>query len=141
MAVTLKSWQQAFLISAVVGAFFSALLLASYIGTSIASKKKEIGILRAVGARGSDIYAIFFYEALAICLIDVLLAIGLGYLVAYFLNTTFIASLGFSAVLFTLHFRQIILVLALALGVGVFASFFPCFRIAKKKPIDSINRR
>ena len=40
-------------------AVFAALLLMNFISTSINYKKREIGVLRALGARGSDIFGIF----------------------------------------------------------------------------------
>lgn len=51
---------------------FVALLLLNFITISIGRKKKEIGILRAIGARGVDIFKIFFCESgviVGICLI------------------------------------------------------------------------
>jgi ABC-type antimicrobial peptide transport system permease subunit len=47
----------------IVFAVFSALLLLNYITTSVSYKKKEIGILRAIGARGLDVVGIFTKEA------------------------------------------------------------------------------
>ena len=41
-------------------AVFSSFLLMNFISTSISYKKREIGILRAVGARSSDVFKIFF---------------------------------------------------------------------------------
>ena len=66
------------LIFGIVGgvlAGLSALLLFNYISVSISDKRKEIGILRAVGARGSDVFKIFICESIMIAVICGILAI------------------------------------------------------------------
>ena len=67
-------------------AVFSGLMLLNFISTSISNKQKEIGILRAVGARGSDVFKIFFSEAAIICLICVALSIVLSGVGCYIFN-------------------------------------------------------
>jgi hypothetical protein len=67
---------QVFLYVGIGFALFSALLLMNFIATSISYKKREIGILRAVGARSSDVFKIFFSEALIIALINFTLSVA-----------------------------------------------------------------
>ena len=55
-------------------AIFSMLLMSNYIAVSISYKKREIGILRAVGAKSSDVFSIFFSESLIIALINFFLS-------------------------------------------------------------------
>ena len=55
-----------FLVLGIILALFSTLLLSNFISISIANKQKEIGILRAVGARGADVFKIFISESLVI---------------------------------------------------------------------------
>jgi hypothetical protein len=124
---------------------FSALLMATFIASSISYKKREIGILRAVGARGMDVYGIFFNEALMISLCDALLAAIIAGICAPFLNNSLYSGLGgltgthFS--LFAFSIRQVAVVFGVAILTAALASFLPCLWISKKKPIDSINLR
>ena len=57
-------------------AVFAALLLFSFISASINAKKKEIGILRAVGARGIDVFKIFIVEGIAVTLLCLVFGIA-----------------------------------------------------------------
>src|SRR5690606_3379895 len=57
---------QVFLYVGIGFAVFASLLLLNFIGTSVSYKKQEIGILRAIGARGRDVLSIFTKEALII---------------------------------------------------------------------------
>ena len=54
---------------------FSGLLLFNYINLSISHKQKEMGILRALGARGIDIFKIFGCEGFLIGIINFILSV------------------------------------------------------------------
>ena len=53
-------------------------MLSNFISVSISNKKREIGILRAVGARSLDVFKIFFSESFVIGLICVLFSSGIS---------------------------------------------------------------
>lgn len=138
---TLKELSRYFLYIGLGFAVFAALMLANFISTSIAYKKQEIGILRAIGSRSNDVFRIFFAESFVIAMINFLLsAIGVGVataLINHLLRTE-------AGILITiLHFgvRQVVLLLAVSLLVAALASFFPVRRIAAKRPIDAIRNR
>lgn len=122
-------------------AIFSAFLLATFIGNSVSAKKREIGILRAVGARSSDVYGIFLNESEIIALINSAISIILTVVLCGVINNSIRSSLGLSVSIFNFTWRQLLLVLAIAIGSAAIASFIPSFSISRKKPIDSINNR
>ncbi|MCI1735723.1 MAG: FtsX-like permease family protein [Bacilli bacterium] len=116
-------------------------MLANFISVSIASKKREIGILRAVGARGRDVFHIFFTESMIITLINyVLTMIALG-LTCFFINRALRTNAGLSLTILILSVRQFAIVLAVCLLVAFLASFLPVFHISHKRPIDAIQNR
>lgn len=121
-------------------ACFASLLLFNYITTSISYKKREIGILRAVGARSSDVFGIFFNESLIIALINSVLATIISAGVIIFLNGylrgqgLLVSLLGFGPI-------QIALILGVAVVAAFISTFIPVTRIAHKKPIDAIRNK
>ncbi len=121
-------------------AVFSALLLMNFISTSISYKKREIGVLRAVGARSSDVFKIFFSESLIIALINFVLAMGVTIAAVLFANG-YMRSMGINITLLTFGVRQIVLMLLVSVLVALLASFLPVYSIAKRKPIDAIKDR
>ena len=122
-------------------AVFAGFMLMNFISTSISYKKREIGVLRAIGARGKDVFAMFFSESFVICVINFIVsAIGCG-VAAHFIGATITKELGFAITVFTFGIRQIVLLFAVSFIVAFISSFFPVYRIAKKNPIDSINNR
>ncbi len=120
-------------------AFFSALLMLNFISTSISHKKKEIGILRALGARSKDVFAIFFNESFIIALINSLIAIILTFIGIIFINRLLISELGINANMLFVSIRQILLILVISVGTAFVSSFLPVWNTARKKPIDSIR--
>ena len=69
-------------------ALFSELLLLlfNFITISISSKTHEISVLRAVGARGKDVFKIFFAESLFIALLSFLIALASAISIVIILN-------------------------------------------------------
>lgn len=122
-------------------AVFAALLLMNFISTSISYKKREIGILRALGARGSDVFGIFFNESAVIALINFTLATIATFITCGILNNVIITKLGLDLVLLSAGIRQIALIFGVSLLTAFVSSFIPVMKIARKKPIDAINNR
>ena len=119
-------------------AVFSALMLMNFISVSISYKKREIGILRAVGAKSSDVYKIFFSESLIIALINYVLALIVTVAGTMVFNGV-VRNEGINVTLLNFGLRQVILMLLISIGVAAIASFLPVYKIARKKPVDAIK--
>lgn len=122
-------------------AVFAALMLMNFISTSISYKKREIGILRALGARSSDVFGIFFNESMVIAIINFILATVATFVASGIITSSIINKLGLELVLLSTGIRQIVLILAVSVGSAFLASLLPVYKIAKKQPIDAINNR
>ena len=137
----IKSAAKVFFYIGIGFAVFAALMLANFIGTSINYKKKDIGILRAIGSRSSDVFKIFFSESAVIALINfVLSSIGV-FAVTEIINTIIRKELGILITVLNFGIRQILLLFAVSIVVAFTASYIPVKRIASKKPIDAIRER
>ena len=126
---------------AIAFALFASLLLMNFISTSIAHKKREIGVLRALGARGGDIFGIFLNESTIISLINFALSSIATFIICKVTNALVIRKLGANLVLLNFGIRQLILILAISWGTAFLASLIPSVKISKKRPIDAINNR
>ena len=121
-------------------AVFSSLLLMNFISTSISYKKREIGILRAVGAKSSDVFKIFFSEAFIIALINFVLA-AVTSVAAVIIVNYYMRKSGINITLLSFGPLQIAIMLGVSIVVAVLASFLPVNGIARKKPVDAIKDR
>lgn len=137
----LVTFSKIFLYIGIGFAVFAALMLSNFIATSVAHKKHEIGILRAIGSRSNDVFRIFFAESFIIALINFLLAaVGTGVITAV-INSILRSKAGILITVLNFEIRQVALLLAVSLIVAAVASFIPVKRIASKKPIDAIRDR
>ncbi len=130
-------FSEIFLYVGLVLAVFAVLLFSNFISVSISQKRREIGILRAVGARSIDVFKIFFSESLTIAAIcSVLSSIGSS-LLCQVLNTEMGSAIGAS--IFVFGIASILIIVAIALLTAILATFLPVWNAAKKKPVDSIK--
>lgn len=124
------------IVGSVVGVF-AALMLLNFISSSISYKKKEIGILRAVGAKGSDVFKIFYSEAGIISLICFILSIISTGITCYYLNQSISTYVQIN--IFEFGIINILLILLVALVISIAATYFPILSASKKAPVDSIR--
>lgn len=107
--------------------------------TSVLERTREIGIMKAVGAKNQDIFLIFLIESGLLGLvggvIGILFGIGIGKSVEYIatakLGTTYLqAVFGLPLILGALFFSFI---------VGAASGVFPAMQAAKLKPADALR--
>jgi len=106
--------------------------------TSVRDRTKEIGVMKAVGAKNSDITKVFLIESGIIGLIGgmggVVLGIGLAKLVELYLRINPIVPL--EVIISPL---LVLLVLAFSFLIGCVSGFFPARRAAKLSPVDALR--
>ena len=132
-----QSLSKVFLYVGLAFAAFAILLFSNFISTSISQKKREIGILRAVGARGTDVFKIFFSESFVIAFICSIISIIGTTVVCSALNTSIATELGAS--IFVFGPFSILIIIGTALITAILATFIPVWIAAKKKPVESIR--
>jgi putative ABC transport system permease protein len=118
---------------------------------SIIERTREIGILKATGAKDADILGVFLFEALLVGLIGSLVGIGLGYLGALGLGALISGFAGggggmmgggggFSlAIMPVLTWDLILLSLGFGIGVAVIFALYPAAKAARKPPVEALR--
>ena len=105
---------------------------------SISNKKKEIGILRAVGARGIDVFKIFFSESIVIVFICFILSILASNVLCNILNSKMATGLA-DVRLLVFGWKSVAIILGISILVSFLSTFIPVYKFAKKKPVESIR--
>ena len=136
---TISGFTGAFVGVGAAFAVFAGALIFQFINLSIESKRGQVGILRALGARSADVCRIFFSESFILALVSVAVAIpatiGLSYAVNKILADLFFIRI---AVLnFTIWMPVSILLLGFV--IALVATVFPVLKEARKAPIDAIR--
>lgn len=134
---TVEGMSKIFLYVGIVLALFAALLFSNFISVSISQKTRDIGILRAVGARSADVFKIFFSESFVIAAICLLLSTVACAVLCGYLNTVLAEGIGASLLVFGIASFVVMLIIAFVTAVA--ATFIPVNNAAKKKPVDSIR--
>ena len=122
-------------------AVFASLMLSNFISTSIAYKKQEIGILRAIGSRSNDVFRIFFAESFIIAMTNFILSTVATGVITVVINSALRKNMHILITVLSFSLRQVALLLVISIGVAFIASFLPVRKIASKKPIDAIRNR
>jgi len=117
---------------------FSTLLMFTNISGSVLAAKKEIGTLRAIGAKGSDVAMIFVTEALFIASFVSILANIALVIVTQMLNSDLTDQTGIPLSIFNPSPIIGVELILLAFAVGGIAAFLPARRVTLMKPIDAI---
>lgn len=99
---------------------------------SVNERKKEIGIRKAVGAKNSDIQALFLIESIMLSLLGGVLGVIIGLLltwvIAYFSNWPF-----------TIFIMPPLVGFAVSVITGIFFGFYPARRAARLQPVESLR--
>ncbi len=125
---------------AAVFSVFTIIMIFTFMTTTIAAKQKEIGILKALGARGKDLFIIFSIETLLIVIISNLIS---GILTAFAINmqnTQIKEVFSLNINILYLNYISILTVLGLSIVIISISTLAPILKITLMKPIQAIRK-
>ncbi|WP_297424616.1 ABC transporter ATP-binding protein/permease [Clostridium sp.] len=105
---------------------------------SVVERTKEIGILKAIGARKKDIRRIFICEAFLIGFFSGIIGIILSYSLAKGINSMSNKLFDINMVLIKNSYR--IFGISLSIVIGTLAGLLPANKAAKLDPVESLRR-
>jgi putative ABC transport system permease protein len=117
---------------AVISLVVGAIGIANITLVSVAERTKEIGIMKAVGARNRDVLQLFLTEAVLLGALGAGIGVPLGLAVAR--GATAYADVGFTVPPDWLAFSVF-----MGLSVGVVAGLYPAWRASRVDPIDALR--
>ncbi len=99
---------------------------------SVTERTKEIGLLKAIGARRNDILLQFLIEAVVLTITGGIIGMATGEVFSY------VASILIS-IPFVFQLYPILLAVGVCVTIGVFFGLYPSQRAAKLNPIDALK--
>jgi putative ABC transport system permease protein len=117
---------------AVIGLVVGAIGIANIMLVSVTERTREIGVMKAVGARNRDVLALFLVEAGLLGAIGAVLALPVGLVVGY-------AATRYAEVTFALAPTWMVTAVVVGVVVGVVAGLYPAWRAARVDPIDALR--
>lgn len=145
---TIFIFQKVFIYLSYIMGAFSILLLVNFMTTSVMNKKRDIGVLRALGARSQDVSKIFLNEASVIGAITTVLSCGGMSIMTYVVNATLRQSFMkmfkndavYNLSLLTVTVIPYIIVIFASAFLVYTATILPARKISRMLPVDAIKK-
>jgi putative ABC transport system permease protein len=125
-------------IVALISVFIGAIGIVNTMTTSVLERKKEIGVMKSVGAKNQHIFLQFFIESSLLGLIGGIAGALFGTLISFlgvfgmnnFLGTELMPEINFVLIFFTLLG---------AFLIGGIAGIAPAIKAAKQNPVEALR--
>ena len=111
-----------------LGAFVSTIFVLLSMYTTITERRKEIGILKSLGASKSFIIKVIEGEAFLIGVLGIILGIVTSFLASYIIESNFDLQFEFS-------FGWILTAIVIAVGGSLFGALYPAWRASTIDPV------
>jgi len=142
MQETMSSMRQtmsSFLLAiAAVSLIVGAVGIANTMFTSVLERTKEIGIMKAIGARNKDIMSIFLLHAALIGLVGGLLGIIFGGILSGLLPVL-MGETGMLRGGTFVSLNSVIIALSVSIFIGIASGIIPAYKGSKLKPVDALR--
>ena len=112
-----------------LGAFVSTIFVLLSMYTTITERRKEIGILKSLGASTAFIVRVIESEAFLIGVLGIILGIAVSYIASYSIGKEFELPFEFSS-------GWIITAVAIAIGGSLIGALYPAWRAAGIDPVE-----
>ena len=123
------------LVSLIVG----GIGIANTMYTSVLERFREIGVMKAIGARNSDVLKIFVYEAGLLGLIGGFIGVLMGLGIAFGMAAAANSALGERLFAVQISMPLILGSLSFSLLIGIVSGVFPAIQASKLKPVEALR--
>lgn len=132
------------IVNLVVSAIAAISLIVGGIGimnsmyTSVLERTREIGVMKAIGARNSDVFGFFVVESGIMGFAGGALGIAIGLMLSLGLAAAINAT-GFVTISMSVSYSLVIFGLLFSFGLGMISGALPAVRAARLKPVDALR--
>ena len=113
--------------------------IANTMYTSVLERTKEIGTMKAIGAKNSDILLIFLIESGLLGLIGGVIGLTVGYSVSKIIEQIAINQLNTTLLQAASPWWLVLGCLAFAFIIGAGSGVFPAYQASRTKPVDALR--
>lgn len=126
-------------------AIIVVLLLLNYFMSTIKDKNREIGVLRALGVKNSNVISIYVLEAAIISIIAFVISLPISFAITNLMESSVMDSLAQGYNIFV-HFIDLSIVsclvtFALCIGIALIGCIAPFAKLFRSKPMEIIRKQ
>ncbi len=123
---------------ALVSVLVSAINTSNTMITSVLERYKEIGVMKSIGAKNSEILGIFLFESALIGFVAGVIGVGIGAGISY-IGGEILASLGWSFLKPLFSVWLFVGCILFATVTGAVSGVLPAVRASKINPVDALR--
>jgi len=113
--------------------------IANTMFTAVLEKTKEIGIMKAIGARNKDIMLIFLFNSGLVGIIGGIIGVFFGIVASYLLGGGLMSTPRGDSIETVVSLQIVVLALFISVVVGISAGMIPAYQGSKLKPVDALR--
>ena len=113
--------------------------IANTMYTSVLERTREIGVMKAIGARNRDILTIFLTESALLGLVGGIIGAAIGLALAFIAASAASGALGGIEFKVALNIPLLLAAISFSLLIGVLSGIVPAFQASKLNPVDALR--
>ncbi len=113
--------------------------IANTMFTSVLERRREIGVMKAVGAQNKDILTIFLIESGLLGLIGGIVGAVIGLILAFSVSKAASSFLGGIDLNVIISYPLLLASLAFSLTIGVLSGIIPAYQASKLNPVEALR--
>ncbi|MGK0208815.1 MAG: putative ABC transport system permease protein [Patescibacteria group bacterium] len=123
---------------ALISVLVSSINTANTMITSVLERYKEIGVLKAIGARNSDIFNIFLFESSVLGAAAGIIGVGFGWILDQ-IATNVLTDIGYSSLAPASPFYLFVGCIIFSTVTGAISGIFPAINASKINTVDALR--
>jgi putative ABC transport system permease protein len=123
---------------ALISVVVSAINTANTMITSVIERTKEIGIMKAVGAKNSEIFNVFLFESSVLGFVSGLVGVGAGFLITFTAGTV-LKAIGWGFLRPHYSWPLYLSLIAFATITGAISGAIPAYKASRINPVEALR--
>ncbi|MEK6819475.1 MAG: ABC transporter permease [Nanoarchaeota archaeon] len=125
---------------AIISLFIGGIGIANTMFTSVLERRKEIGVMKAIGAKNKDILSIFVTESALLGLVGGVIGAIIGLLLALGVSSIANAAFNDEILKVSISWPLLFASISFSLVIGVLSGIIPAYQASRLNPVEALRK-